>query len=172
MHHQYSFEPADLREAQRVANRNRPTSSVGRGIVGWVVFLVLALLFIYLLQARRPATVPPGAPPAAGSMSTWLVPFVPWVVVLLFVCVVVFRSRHAAARNNPILQQLVGFHLDEGGVTTTTGAVRTHFGWDGLDRLIETDHQFLIRETNSRSWLSLPKRAIADPAEVLAVRDL
>lgn len=71
MHLDYTLTPDDLREAAKPvkANGQPDRRRVGRGVLGWVVFLALALVLVYLLTLNPP---PPGVrPPPPPMQNLW-----------------------------------------------------------------------------------------------------
>ena len=171
MQYRFTYEAADLKEAQRVATRDGKSAGPGRGVVGWVVFVGLAVVLTYLLKHPPPAATSRTAAPAQAPLAELFVPLLPWLLVFAFLFVV-FRVRLSVVRRSPLLQHLIEVDLSDDGVDLANGAVRTHWDWNGLDKLVETDRLFLMRQVGTRSWVALPKRAVTDPGELATVRNL
>ncbi len=173
---EFTYEPDDLREVRQVAarQRGRGRARARRGVLGWVVFIGLALVLIDLLQHRQQAgrgrpVVPPPAPQGSTALWSVIIPVIPWVVVVAFIYLVVYRQ--VRAKRNAVPGQRVEVTIGDDGVTMVDGPVQTRWGWDAFDDLVETHRQFLLRVTSDQSWLALPKRAIS-PAELAPARDL
>lgn len=178
-----TYTAQELREARPVM-LPLPTDRFGSPRAARVVIWSVAVLFAaccaaYVLKVPS-QSVPPVAAPTSGvarpdpllqSLATALVP---WVIGLTFVYFLFRRTRAASAeRIARSLERVQRFDVDGSGVTVTDGPTRTCRQWPAFDRFVETDRLLMLRIADRRrEWMMLPKRVIADPAELVAVRAL
>ena len=72
-----------------------------RGLIGWVLFISLAIMLFILMQRRptaAPAPVPAPAPAAGNSFARVLLPIVPWALIFGFIWFFVFRQMRMMQR--------------------------------------------------------------------------
>ncbi len=180
MYTEFTYTLADLREARRVANENargRASRPFRRGVLGWVVFVGLALVLVYLLTLnKQPPTAAPAPPPAATPSSAGaglLLDLVPWLLVVAFLYLVVFRGvRKARRRQEETLLQPMALDVSPGGVTLTNGPAQTRWQWQAFTRWVETDAQFLLQLGHTDTVVAIPKRLATDPADLAAIGEL
>jgi hypothetical protein len=136
-----------------------------RNLVGWLIFIGLAVAFFVFLQ-RRPAPAPPPtrAPAPTGAVPDWVISVGPWVLVFGFVWFFVFRQmRGMFPRNvyerNTSLQQPKTLDISKAGVRLTDALAFTEWRWESFTALVETANLFLLRQADN-TFVIVPKRAV------------
>jgi hypothetical protein len=175
---QYTWD--ELKEAQKGhANKRTRVGGRSRGLLGWLMFILLAiLLFIIQSGKRHPTTGPPLIPAAAPR--TWADWYDYYKVVLwvgLFVAAFVFffvralRDARKRFEREPAAHRLQTIEITEGGLSQSTHASSTQYKWEAFTRQVETPNLFLLYLTEV-TFLLLPKRAFASKDEIDAFREL
>jgi magnesium-transporting ATPase (P-type) len=178
---QYTWD--ELREAQKAhANKRTRGGAGGRrsgGLLGWLMFILLAiLLFIIQFNKRGRSAVQPSNPaPAPQSWADW---YEYYKVVLwagLFVAAFVFffvralRDARKRFEREPAAHRLQTVEITEGGLSQSTHASSTQYKWEAFIRQLETPNLFVLYVTEV-TFLLLPKRAFAGQDEINAFREL
>jgi hypothetical protein len=115
IHLDFTYELADFVEASRAASAQarsapRPVAralwGVPRSVLGWVLFIGLAVMLFLLLNHRQQSTRrPPPRPVAAAPAGDWarsvLVPVAPWAVLFLAIWAMSFWQMRRQAGKAP-----------------------------------------------------------------------
>jgi hypothetical protein len=174
---QYTLE--DLQEARRIGTRNGPSSTnFKRGIFGWILFIGLALLMVFLLNQQKPAPASPVVAPASSVppkdlFTTLLIPMIPWLLLVLFLWVVIFRYRRGyGLKKSPLLMKPISMEIDEHGIFSSDGPTHTRWEWGAFDKTVESPDRFFLRLNGSTNFIIIPKRALNGPVAMEQVQAL
>jgi magnesium-transporting ATPase (P-type) len=176
---QYTWD--ELREAQK-AHANKRTRGGGgrsRGLLGWLLFILLAIcLFVIQLGKRGRAAVQPSNPaPTPMSWANWYDYYKVVLWVALFVAAFVFffvralRDARKRFEREPAAHRLQTIEITEAGLSQSTHASSTQYKWEAFVRQLETPNLFLLYLTEV-TFLLLPKRAFPSQDEINAFREL
>jgi magnesium-transporting ATPase (P-type) len=173
---QYTWD--ELKEAQK-AHAKKATRGGGRsGLLGWLLFILLAmLLFMIQMGKRGPAAAPPFAPaPAPRTWADWYDAYKMIIWVGLFVVMFIFffvralRDARKRFEREPAAHRLQTVEITEGGLSQSTHTSSTQYKWDAFIRQLETPNVFILYLTEA-TFLLLPKRAFPGQAEIDAFRE-
>ena len=152
----------------------RPAPTAGRGALGWILFLVLAVA-LYLLLHHRPAqtrgaalsesdieSAPQPDPMendvfAAGALAAGLGA----IVYAIQLAYMLGRRRSPL----PLHEKPASLRLDEAGLTLRSGDKKFTTLWPGVVALAETKNVFVLK-TIGDLRLTIPKRAAGEPERV------
>jgi hypothetical protein len=121
------------------------TVSVTKGLIGWIIWLGLAVLIFARLQGYHFAAV----------QLLWFT--LPLTVIL----VVAFLGYWFPRRNwkaQPGLQNPRVVEVDSTGVFLSDATFNAHFKWLAFTQVVETNHLFVLY-TSKVNFLIIPKRA-------------
>ncbi len=178
---EFDYVPDDLRETERIYRRQISRSVThrvpgGRWLLALIILAVIFLPMIFSNYLRNAAPAPPAAPAASPApLTDLLVQLIPWLLIFGFIWFFVFRNlrrrheRTLAADPTLNLRQMVD--VTDAGIVQQNGMARTEWNWTAFDRFYESDRLFLL-PLAARRILMLPKRALATPADVDALRQL
>jgi hypothetical protein len=177
---QLSFEytPEDFKELAKVGQLNAPGQSkrTRRGLFGWLLFIVLGLLLVYLVNLRKaPPVAAPTATPSNVDWRSVVLDALPWLIMFGFVAFIFIRLRFPSAA---MIRKRLGEHLltsmviDEAGVRSAAGPAETFWKWEAFDKFVETEKVFCLRLTNATTYVNIPKRAASDPATAGELRSI
>ena len=152
-----------------------------RGAGGWIAFVVLAAMLLFLLQRPRPATAP--AVPSTlqtleqqdevmGYMPMALIISVPWLV--LFIVVAKFQKIGTKIRLMEMNQNQfrpTRFDFDENSVFFENEVYSARLAFSGFVRFLENEKLLLLQESSAIYHL-IPKRAFSDPADLQRFKSL
>ncbi|HEX8915936.1 MAG TPA: YcxB family protein [Humisphaera sp.] len=163
----YTLTPADLDEWSRSAKPAKGGGVFGSkgGLVGWLVFIGLAMLLVNLVNNRNdPPATRPAAPAGDDLVGGILLPVVPWLVIFGFIWFFVYRQLRARGRRvwdaNEDLRQPHVAVFDDLGVTVTGPKVSMRVLWSGFDAWSETANLLLLRQQPGNQFHIVPKRAV------------
>jgi preprotein translocase subunit YajC len=143
-------------------------------VVGRVVMLLVivgagcALLFVWFIRQERDAN------PGGGQVTDFLLPFVPWVLIFLFIWFFVFRALRGSRRmweGQAHLRHEKSLDADEAGVAMVDGVSRSEYRWDAFQSVRETPNLFVLYLSDF-SMMMVPKRAFDAPASIDEFREL
>jgi hypothetical protein len=194
MHVEFIYTPEDLAAATKAAaalpkSANAKNSlKFGRGVFGWLLFIGLATMLFMVLNAGNQRSKNPsrgggggGSPAATPSapmtgndvMSNVVLPFVPWLLIFLFIWFFVFRqlrkSGFRAIADDPQFQQVQSLDVDADGVRLATPLAETRWKWANFSGMSETP-ELLFVHLRERTVLVIPKRAFSTPEQLDEMR--
>jgi len=106
-------------------------------------------------------------------MSNVVLPFVPWLLIFLFIWFFVFRQLRKnslqSITDDPQFQQVQSFDVDAEGVRLATPLVETRWKWANFSGMSETP-ELLLLHLRERSVLVVPKRAFSGPKQMDELR--
>jgi hypothetical protein len=148
-----------------------------RAIVGWVgVILVGIVLYGVLNRLNHPTSTPssqqlPSAlPPSSDFLTDFVIPLLPWLIVLLFICFFIPWAVHRRAVTQIAGKQRAYVFRSE-GVTVDVLYTRTESQWAIFQKVIETK-QFFILKTGPSAGHVIPKRVFRDSDELDRFRNM
>jgi hypothetical protein len=172
MHLQFTYTPEDLqemsivatdeankaaREAQRQANRG------ARGVIGWGLFVALAVFLFIMLNPNR--TGRPGVPRPPADPWPQLRRILPWFSLFVVLWVIMFWFRRRAGRmlwkHNPVLRRPHTLDIDDDGVRLAHEQAMTQWTWPNFIGLTETENLLLLRQAKA-TYVIIPKRAVPE----------
>jgi preprotein translocase subunit YajC len=153
------------------AARARSATKSGRLRLVLTVFALLIIGGSFLfLMTRRDAQ---DSPEQGNLVSDFLLPFVPWLLIFLFVWFFVFRQLRGGRRrmwdSQKQLHQAQAMDVTDDGVTIVNSMTRLQQTWDAFEAVRETPNLFMLY-TSSYSFHMVPKRAFASGMEIDAFR--
>lgn len=175
IHIEFQYAPTDMPEAMKAVRvRLRKRGWKFRlGLVGWIVFVVLAIvLFSFLNGSRSKSTVaPPPPPPSSNStISDAILPLVPWALIFFGVWLVVFRALRARSikMSGIYMEKSQTMVADDSGVIWAEPMMRTEYRWEAFHGFDETANLFLLytsdaKETDFLRFHVVPKRSFPVP---------
>jgi YcxB-like protein len=147
-----------------------------QGLLGWIVFIGLAVVFFVVFQnkERRPAPtrrteLPPVRMEHAGLVRAAQIGFAIGAILVaasITWLVVAVRASQRRARISTL-----GYRFTEDGVAELLGFKEVTRLWTGYHSFAETDTVFVIRKTPQEGTI-IPKRLFGDEATVTQIRDL
>ena len=162
---EFTYTKSELREATRVGRRHQGRGGFGGLWVPWTLWLCVAVLAC--VWWVDPPTAFQDRP---HERPTLAVRAFAASLPLLFVCFVSGAGVALSGRLTPSGRSLVAvpttMSLDGDGIASDHAGTSSRITWPNVDRFVETDRLLLLRLTNRRGWLAVPKRAIPDPAQV------
>jgi hypothetical protein len=169
----YDMTLADVIAAQRAFAPPVDTIRFGRGLIGWILFVALAVMLFTLLnngtgRASRVGTV---APRQATAPKSWLFPTGVAVSVaggLMFASLLAINAYVRRSRR-PMKNAHVTVRLEDQGVAVTTAYREDGITWDGMRDVSETQEHFILQTVGPHPVI-LPKRGFADAGDVDQVR--
>src|SRR5689334_10445423 len=89
-----------MRQLQTDVRKRAVSGRFGRGIIGWVLFIGLAITLFILLKQRQVAsgTVTPVPALSSPDPVSFLLPALPWLLIFGFVWFFIFRQLRGAYR--------------------------------------------------------------------------
>jgi hypothetical protein len=172
---QYAYE--DLKEARqahadRTKKRSKPTRRFS--LLGWVLFLGLAVMLFFVLKGNVHSKQRAPRPPMSAwelyeqfKVLVWLGGFgVLWAAVYVWAKWALRRqferepTWHAAQR----------LDVTPEGVTHASATARTQYSWDAFRAFGESANLFLMY-TGEAFFVVVPKRAFRDQADADAFRE-
>ncbi|HET6248981.1 MAG TPA: YcxB family protein [Tepidisphaeraceae bacterium] len=173
---QFEFTAAEMREARKIAlKRLRSRRRIIRGLTGWIVFVTLAIILVFLISNRTapPATPPPPTPsPASGGLfSQMIVPLIPWVLIFGFVWFFVVRQLRARNTQTGFFKESHTVAADDNGLIWMGNSSRTEYLWRAFRGFDQTPTLFILyqddreesRKTKQVRFIPVPKRAFTNP---------
>jgi hypothetical protein len=142
-----------------------------RGLIGWVVAVVLLAVFLWI---RRHAPDPADGVVAAErstwqSISDFVRPHFTWLVLTGATCIFLIRytSRQLLTiwEGAPVLRRPFTLTVSDHGITIAEPLSRDELKWFAFDRVIETQNLFLLYVAEHLFHM-VPKRAFADTAQI------
>lgn len=177
MRMEYSIQPEDIAEALRWRAPAQRRQARG-GLIGWVIFVaVAAALFVWLKSTAAPPArrMPNPGPPPSGVLHDFVLPFIPWVLILGFIWFVVFRQLRGRPRklweDNAELQQPQTLELGEEGVRIANLFMETLYRWNSFIAWGET-RNLVVLLLGNRTRLLIPRRAAQSEAEWQQLREM
>jgi hypothetical protein len=174
---EYLIQPEDVAEALRWRAPEQ-RRKIRRGLLGWLVFVaVAAALFVWLKSNAAPAPrrLPNAAPPPSGVWNDFVLPFIPWLLILAFVWFFVFRQLRGRGRKlwegSAELQQPQMMEVSDQGVRISNVFTEMLYRWNGFVGWAETPNLMLLLLSGQRR-LMIPRRAASTEAEWQQFRDL
>ena len=166
MQFEFTYTPSELRELTRVATWAQ---------LRWWALLSLYGLLPLLLTAVLAADPAPEllrvGHAIAGKYARPVVVVGCYFASLLFVLVVtVARFSFITRGRRSLLRSPLSLTIDQAGLAWDHEAIHSAVGWAGFSRLIETKRLLAVGLSENKGWIALPKRAVADVAELAAVR--
>jgi hypothetical protein len=176
VHLEFNYTVADLHEVLRTKlpknlqnAAGRLGTRINRGLLGWLIFISVAIFLYNLLNRGQnaPAAAPASPPPAnSNSLRDLLVPLIPWLLIFGFIWFFAFRQlRNVGAtmwRNNPRWQMPTSLDIGPEGLHVTLPVLESHWRWNAFLGWAETKNLFIL-VTTAKERIGIPKRAI-DPA--------
>jgi hypothetical protein len=160
----------DFRQAVKAHRRWRWNRKAVGGLIGWILFVVLALL-LYTLEKRNS--------PGAGNASQTQAPAMPlavWVPIFLVIWAFVYfgirRQRYQrawAGQPNEHVQKR--WDVSDAGIVIDTGHSRSDLKWSTFRRYLEQPTLFMLY-VSEFSFHMVPKRAFANDVQLAEFRDL
>jgi hypothetical protein len=170
---------ANLRKRAEVS-----AGSLGKGLLGWVLFIALAvMLFLLLNKPKSPAPAAAAPPPPGAGQGTnlWqiVMPLVPWLLIFGFIWFFVFRQLRGRYyggyqrtwEQTPWVHRPQSVTIDESGLTFTEPTAERRLSWDHFLRFTETKNLFLLFNAEYSADL-IPKRIFATAAQTDEFRAL
>ena len=171
---QYTFEELKAAQAAQAKQAHGP-GGFGRGIIGWVMFVGLAVCLFILRQINAPPTRS-GAPRQKVPADLFGNRLVFLACVGAFIAAFVFfflRNRRDARRRferEPLLQQLQTINITDAGLTHGSHTTSTFYRWDAFHKHLETPDFFLLYISDA-VFEMLPKRAFPSQAAMDEFRE-
>jgi hypothetical protein len=171
---QYTFE--ELKAAQAAhAKQAQGRGGFLRGIIGWVMFVGLAVCLFILRRINAPPTrsaAPRPNLPADlfGNRLVFLACVGAFIAAFVFF---VLRNRRDGRRRferEPLLQQLQTIDITDAGITHGSRTTSTFYRWDAFHKHVETPDFFLLYISDA-VFEMLPKRAFPAQAEMHEFRE-
>jgi hypothetical protein len=162
---------ADRAEAQTVlvprgaSTPGRPARNFRRGLLGWVLFIALAVMLMMLLGGEKPRGVR-GVIPRAGILAGCAA----YVVGLIAIFASVRMLRRLKEQEEALLPS-AAYRFAEVGLVMTRGARSRTTYWKMFHSFAETENLFVVRERPDLGAI-FPKRQFPDAAAVDATRHL
>lgn len=168
--------PQDLEQLARASAqspwpRQASTAKFGRGMWGWVLFVLMAIL-LFTLPHPAPAHRAVSSTPGTGYVSWFAGTLIGAVLGLGALMAIKARARRRRADRQLAARQPHVLELQEQGVLLSLDRVQTLWRWEAMDQVLDTPTAFLLRFPRARKWLILPKRAIADAADVAVIGEM
>ena len=189
---EYNLTPPERKEGRAVlirpgaATRKRRTVP---GLIGWVFFIGLAVLFFMLLRSREGRVAGPRverpvetARPAARAPDdarehrlrliavTVCISSAAVFVAVIWTSIIVVR-REQRRKDSGAGRQRMTYTFTEDAMIETAGAKTTHLYWPAFHSFAETEQLFVIRNSPDEGPV-IPKRLFTSEAEVGQVREL
>ncbi|CAN5605478.1 hypothetical protein BH10PLA1_BH10PLA1_11780 [soil metagenome] len=142
----------------------RKKQKVGRGLVGWLVFFGLAIMFFLLMRANPQPAPSPAVTPPAKPIDLFL-QLVPWALIFGFIWFFVFREIRGGNGKKLYdglrMEQMRTLIFDEHGVSITKVTESTRYLWPAFVRFEQTK-EFLFLFLSPISAQFIPKRVFED----------
>ena len=173
---EFFYNPDDFQELQRVLAQSEPSGQKVKRLVGWVVFIGLAVvLFIYLNRSKSLSAPPAPAPPAQHSTSGLVIFVVSMLVAcsvlagLLYLQFVLPRRQFGKMflQANPEMQLAQTMEITDEGVSRITPSSHHSWRWDAFSRVLENQY-VIVLQRGPIDYLVVPKRAVP-PGELEAL---
>jgi len=160
---QYTFE--EYTEGVRAISAHAIKSAKGgRSILGWILFVGLAVMLFFMLQnGRKDAPAPPPSTPGDKRR------YYPLLILgfLIFIGLLAFFGRKKQERKafeqRAELHRLRTVHFSEDGVTHDDRVSQSRTSWQGFIKFGETTNVFLLYHSDVAAII-IPKRAFLTPA--------
>jgi len=172
---EFHYTPEDLAEMAKARGdlAGKKAGRPVRSLLGWGLFIGLAVVLFLLLSSQKkpPATPPPppAAPPPESFFVAFVLPFIPWVLIFGFIWFFVFRQMRGVARRawekNLELHQQHTLEVGDDGLRLATPLAESFWRWPNFVGMTETANLVLLHMTNE-AYLMIPKRAAADAARL------
>ena len=177
---EFDYVPDDLRDMERLYRRRVSGNWINRVPGGPLLLVVIigavvlpAMIYNDYRGNGAPATPAPPATPV--PMTDLLIQLTPWLLIFGFIWFFVFRKlrrRHERTlAADPTLNLRHTVDVTDAGIVQQSGLARTEWNWIAFNRFYESDRLFLL-PLAARRFLMLPKRALATPADIDALRHL
>lgn len=135
------------------------------GLLGWVVFVVLAVFLIQLIRTWNDVPTAGDGVLGQGFWDGLLASYVPWVVIFLVIWAVIFRQMRNAGRNmwrtNEDWRQPHVATIDAGSVEVAGPKSVTRFLWTAYAAWYETERLFVLCQPLG-TYTIVPKRAAGE----------
>jgi hypothetical protein len=173
---QIKLKPPEWHEARILMRASKPTlkpydrSKARKGFFGWLVFIVLVIVFFVLIgHGREPAgATPPLARHSSQlEMISALAMLGGFVLVLIAIALIFYGIRLPTAAD---ARHAIHYTFDTTGVRSQQPGKLIERRWSAFRSFAETEKLFVLR--TSTEYLTIPKRALAGPAEEAALRAL
>jgi hypothetical protein len=175
IHIEFQYAPTDLPEAMKAVRVRLRKNALKfrRGLIGWIVFVVLAIvLFSFLNRHQSTSSVaPPPPPPSSNStIGDVILPLLPWALIFCSVWFVVFRGLRARSTkmSGVFLEKSQSMVADDSGVIWTEPMTRTEYRWEAFYGFDETPNLFLLYTSDAKGtdflrFHVVPKRSFPVP---------
>lgn len=151
-----------------IANSKQPAKKApfGRGLVGWMLFVGLAIMFFLLMRRRDGASVSnPVQPvqPLSDALGMW--GFYVALTGLAMIAVGWLMVRSGLHRTNLAAKKGITYTLTDSGITESSPDVTTQFVWERFHSFAVTETVLVLRISSGQGFI-LPIRLFT--AEQLA----
>lgn len=170
--YQITFE--EYKEVNQAIMKDPFKVTFGRGLVGWILFIGLAVGLFIFINRNAP---PPRPAPKLPRSSPWeiLVPLLPWLLIFGFIWIFVFRqlrNRYKQAFDSQsALHRRKRTEFDEEGIVAITPLSRSETRWEAFDKYRETMNTFVLHHSDVSVEI-IPKRAFKSAEDRDAFRSL
>ena len=186
---QYDITPKERTEGRSILVRPNEAhrKRFWRGLFGWVLFLLLAVLFFLMMnrnrdgpttgpRVQRPVETPAPAPIGSREHRLRLIAVAVWtgsavVFAGVLSCSVVLVRRETRKRDSGAGPRRTTYTFTEDALVEASGAKTTQIYWPAFHSFAETQSLFVIRNDPEQGPV-IPKRLFASEAEVGEVREL
>jgi YcxB-like protein len=174
---EYGAAAADVRHREGGA----PQGTLSRGLIGWVLFISLAvLIFLAMQRSKRTPLALPNRGPLPPIVATdpdldsrtletgavALIVIVPGIAAPIgLLCVLQRVNRLQKRERNRSLVGPTTLHASERGICFVTQRHRVYQRWSAFEKFLEGERLFLLYENNS-VFRMVPKRAFASPEDL------
>jgi hypothetical protein len=162
---QYTFEEFAEGTAAISANAARKARA-GQGILGWVLFVGLAIVIFFMLQSGKNS--PLVQPSTNSNDSRKYYPLIIFAFLITIGALSYFGRKKRARKafeQRMEFQRLETVQFSDDAIVRDDHVSQSRIAWDGFVKFDETTHLFLLYLSDA-SALMIPKRAFPSPAVV------
>jgi hypothetical protein len=180
----YEATPKDLREAQQVllppgAKSPPKKQAMGSGILGWILFIGLAVMLFMMLQNRprgegssvAPSTQVPAAVDEVQIAKRWIGHSIFMTGAVLFAAGIGWFLIFQGRWQRWALGRVDRYVFAEEGLKELSRFKTVEWTWEAFGSFAETEKLFVLRETPERGRV-IPKRLFANDAVLTEFRAL
>lgn len=173
MRFEFIYTADDLRQLNSLASAFGPKlkKSSPWGLLGWIVFVGLAVTIILLLkQDSNVGTIAVRQPRTNAAPVDWtttVMPLIPWILIFFFIWFFVFRKLKQAyvkqIADNPAMQMAHAIEFTDDGVSSDVPNCKTSWTWEAFSKFVVTDELVALTLVGfANQYVIVPRRAIRD----------